>query len=124
MIKEIRNNPTALGYCNLNFVYDVNTNLPGLNLQILPIDVNGDGRIDNREKAIKEFDNFRRAVCIGKYPRDLCRTLYVFSREKPTEEASRLFLRWILKDGQQMVEDAGYSKLTSVARDHALKELD
>jgi len=123
MIKGIQNTPFSIGYCNLIYVYDIKTNYQVPGIQVLPLDLNKNGRIDYIEKVNEEFNEFRRAICIGKYSNDLCRYLYIVSKEKPTDEAIVEFLKWILTVGQETVETNGYAKLTGVAVKNALSEL-
>ena len=124
MIKEIRNNPFSIGYCNLIYAFDIKTCNQVSGIQVLPLDLNKNGRIDYKEKVPDEFCKFRRAVCIGKYSNDLCRTLYIVSKTKPIDKVTVEFLKWILTQGQHMVEKNGYAKLSGLALENALIKLE
>jgi ABC-type phosphate transport system substrate-binding protein len=64
-----------------------------------------------REEFHDKFSKFIRLVCIGKYTGDLCITLYIVSNGKPIDDATVAFLTWVLREGQQIIEENGYARL-------------
>ena len=122
MIKGINKTPFSIGYCNLIYAYDIKTNYQVPGIQVLPLDLNKNGRVDYIEKVNEEFNEFRRAICIGKYSNDLCRNLYIISKDKPKDEATLEFLKWILTEGQEIVEANGYAKLTGLGVKNAFSK--
>jgi glycine cleavage system H lipoate-binding protein len=81
------------------------------NIQIVPIDRNGNGQIDYMENIYENLQTFSRGVWIGKFPKDLSVNIYALAPEKPQGENERAFLNWILKDGQQLLTVNGHSDL-------------
>ncbi len=114
LISAIQKDIYAIGFCKLTDVRDASTNNTIEGIKLLPIDKNKNGRIDNFENIYANLSDFTRGVWIGKYPYDLCGSIYAASSTKPTDKNTLAFLTWILADGQQFLNQNGYSDLASV----------
>ena len=114
LILAVQKDIYAIGFCKLTDVRDASTNNTIEGIKLLPIDKNKNGRIDNFENIYANLSDFTRGVWIGKYPHDLCGSIYAASAAKPTDENTLAFLTWILADGQQFLNQNGYSDLASV----------
>jgi len=104
----VRKNTGGIGYNNLGFVYENQSRklYPGIN--IIPIDLNENGKIDPDEDFYGTIDGVIKAINDGKYPSPPARELYLVSNGKPVNPLVINFLRWILADGQKFVNEAGY----------------
>jgi glycine cleavage system H lipoate-binding protein len=115
MISAIQKDPDALGFCKL-----VDLMAPGnqllADIKLVPIDKNGNGKIDFMEDIYDNMQDFSRGVWIGKYPKALCGNIYAVSAIKPGNDAEVAFLRWVVSDGQQYLSMNGYSDLVSSER--------
>jgi len=107
----VRNNNYGIGYNNLNFVFDMQTRKPYQGLSVIPIDLNGNGKIDKEEDFYHSLDEVMNAINTGQYPSPPARALYFVSAGKPTSKLAIAFLQWILTDGQKYVGEAGYVTL-------------
>jgi len=122
LAEAVKRDVYGVGYNNLNYAYDAKTGLPVAGIQIIPIDVNENGKIDpaedisTKEKAIK-------AVTSGVYPSPPARDLYLITKEN-FKEPSKTFVKWILTDGQKYVSEVGYIKITPKQINESLKKLD
>ena len=122
LAEAVKRDVYGVGYNNLNYAYDAKTGLPVAGIQIIPIDVNENGKIDpnedlsTKEKAIK-------AVTSGVYPSPPARDLYIITKEN-FKEPSKTFVKWILTDGQKYVSEVGYIKITLKQINESLKKLD
>lgn len=114
LISAIQKDVNAIGFCRLTDVRDATTNEIQQNMKLLPIDKNRNGRIDNFENIYSSLDAFTRGVWIGKYPTALCGNIYATAFSKPTDQHAVAFLSWIITDGQQYLNQNGYSDLASV----------
>ena len=123
LISAIQKDIYAVGFCKLKDIRKVNTNEWIENINLLPIDKNENGRIDNFENIYNNADAFARGVWIGKYPSTLCSNIYAVSAKKPTDKSTLQFLTWILSDGGQFLNANGYSDLASVERQSNINEL-
>jgi phosphate transport system substrate-binding protein len=104
----VRKNMESIGFNNLNFVYDIQTRMKYQGLEIIPIDVNENGKIDPQENFYLHLDSVMSAINDGRYPSPPARDLYLVSAGKPQNKVVQAFLKWVLTDGQKFVNEAGY----------------
>ena len=120
--EAVRQDSLGIGYNNVGFAYDPATGEPIAGLAIVPIDANNDGVIGDDERFYATRDEFTAAVAAGKYPFPPARVLYLVTKGAPGV-AINDFYRWVLTDGQQYVQPAGYVVLTQERIDEALATL-
>jgi glycine cleavage system H lipoate-binding protein/ABC-type phosphate transport system substrate-binding protein len=103
--------PNALGICRLSDVLDMNKHelLPGLSL--LPVDKNGNGKLEGYENIYANLKDFMHGVWIGKYPGVLTTNIYAVAPAKPENESEIAFMKWIVEDGQQYLNQNGFFEL-------------
>ena len=118
VIAAVQKNVFAIGFCRLN---DLKA-LPE-NIKLLPIDKNGNDRIDNFEKIYGNVSEFNQGVWIGKYPAALSKNIYAVANLKPSTQNELDFLTWILADGQNELKSNGYCVLTSSEKQSNLAAL-
>ena len=104
----VRRNIGGIGYNNLNFIYDQNSRKPYTGIEVIPIDLNNNGKIDPDENFYGSLDEIMKAINDGKYPSPPARDLYLVSKGKPADKLVVAFLQWILTEGQKYVPEAGY----------------
>lgn len=110
--EAVRQDVLGIGYNNVGFTYDPATGKPIDGLVVVPIDLNGDGKITSDEDFYATRDEFTAAVADGRYPFPPARVLYLVTKGEPNP-AIKEFFRWVLGYGQQYVKPAGYVALTS-----------
>jgi phosphate transport system substrate-binding protein len=104
----VRRNVEGIGFNNLGFVYEMQTRKIYQGLDVIPLDLNENGKIDPDENFYGSMDGVMKAINDGKYPSPPARDLYLVSRGKPDNMLVKVFLKWILSDGQKYVNEAGY----------------
>jgi phosphate transport system substrate-binding protein len=119
--EAVRRDPAGIGYNNLNYAYDMRSGKPVAGLQIVPIDVNENGKIDTDERLATKQDAVK-AVLSGRYPSPPARALYIVTKGK-FKGTANVFVKWILSDGQRYAEDVGYVKMSPAQIKEALKKL-
>lgn len=124
MISAIQKDPNALGFCKLIQIIDPNNQSIIENIKLVPIDKNGNGKIDYIEDIYDNLQSFSRGVWIGKYPNALSGNIYSVISGQPTNEAEVAFLKWVLTDGQQYLSTNGYSDLLYSERQTQLEKFD
>jgi len=112
----------GLGYNNLNYAYDANTGKPVSGLMVVPIDINGNGKLDKNESFYATRAGVKRAIADGVYPSPPARDLNLLTKGKP-KGLMRDFLLWILRDGQKYVDQAGYIELPKQKLTAAIKKV-
>jgi phosphate transport system substrate-binding protein len=108
----VRREPLAIGFNNVNFAYDPKTKKPIEGLAILPLDQNGNGKIDPEENVYATRDQICAAIADGKYPSPPARDLYFVTKGVPASNVVKTFLRWVLTKGQAFVPETGYINLS------------
>jgi phosphate transport system substrate-binding protein len=107
----VKNDILGLGYNNIVYLFDAQTGRKNAGIEILPIDLNANGKIDSAENFYHTIDRLTDAIKEGKYPSPPARHLYLVTNGKPEKTAVINFLKWILTSGQKYIEEAGYVKL-------------
>ena len=111
MIQSIQKDLYAIGFCNLAQVTNKEGNRLQTGLMLVPIDRNGNGKLDYMEDIYDNMQSFNRGVWIGKYPKALSSNIYTVSAIRPTEKLEVEFLKWVITDGQKFLGENGYSDL-------------
>ena len=119
LAEAVRQDPLGVGYNNIGFSYDQTTGRPLDGLQIIPIDLNGNGQIDPDEDFYTTRDELTAAIAAQIYPYPPARALYLVTKGEPNPAIAD-FYRWILTDGQAFVADAGYVALPAERLQEAL----
>lgn len=121
ILDSILKDPLGIGYGNLNSIFDLSsgTLVPGI--VIPPIDINENGVADPEEVYTVKEDAFG-AVANGTYPSPPARFENLATLGKP-EGLELAFIEWILTDGQQYLESAGFVPLTPEQQAESLAKL-
>jgi phosphate transport system substrate-binding protein len=110
--EAVRKDVYGVGYNNINFVYDRTTRKPVNGISIIPLDINGNGRIDKSEDFYLTREDLTRAIAKGDFPSPPARKLYFVMKGGPEKKALKDFLTYVFTEGQAHVNDAGYILLT------------
>ena len=108
----VKNDRLGFGYNNVAYIYDISSRKKYKNLEVLPIDLDGNGRITPEEDFYETLDSVMEAIRNERYPSPPARELYFVAHGKPEKEPVIRFIEWILTEGQQYLKEAGYVKLS------------
>ncbi|MBN2173546.1 MAG: PstS family phosphate ABC transporter substrate-binding protein [Bacteroidales bacterium] len=108
MADAVKRDRFGIGYNNVIYVYDLKTRKCYEGLEVIPIDLNDNRKIDEDENFYSTIDEIMMAIGDEKYPSPPARDLYFVANGKPKNMATLLFLNWVLSGGQNLVNDAGY----------------
>jgi phosphate transport system substrate-binding protein len=111
LAEAVRQDVLGVGYNNIGFAYDPTTLEPLEGLEILPLDLNGDGQISEDEDFYGTRDELTAAIADGRFPFPPARVLYLVTKGEPSEVVSD-FYHYILTEGQTLVSNAGYVSLS------------
>jgi phosphate transport system substrate-binding protein len=120
----VKKDKGGIGYNNTLFVYDNVSGKKNPGIEVVPIDVNGNGKIDADENVYADLNTFLEAVNTGKFPAPPARDLYFITKGKTSNKAILEFFKWVLTDGQTMVREAGYVPLPADVINEQLKKLE
>lgn len=112
----------AIGFNNLNYAFDVSTGRPVAGLRILPIDTNGNGKVDPQEDFYDSKDAVLKAIQDGRYPSPPARELNFVCRGAPSGVTAE-FIKWVLTEGQKECVASGYVPLPAQKAGQALRKL-
>jgi phosphate transport system substrate-binding protein len=121
--EAVRKDKLGIGYNNLNFAYDLNTRKPVEGIEIIPIDINGNGKIDPEENFYGTLDELTNAIGSGKYPEPPAKDLHFVTKGKPTGIVQD-FIKWTLTDGQKYIPESGYVVLPQDKINDGLKKVE
>ncbi|GET22838.1 PstS family phosphate ABC transporter substrate-binding protein [Prolixibacter denitrificans] len=113
----------GVGYNNTIYLYNVKTGRKNPGIEVIPIDVNGNGTIDANENFYDTFNQVLEAIGNGAYPSPPARDLYLVAKGKPQKQATLDFLKWIVTKGQVFVSEAGYVPLPKEVLDEQVTKL-
>jgi phosphate transport system substrate-binding protein len=122
LAEAVRQDPLGIGYNNLNFAYDANTGKPVAGLQVVPLDLNENRQIDPEESFYDSKANLMKAIIEGRYPSPPSRALNLVTRGKP-EGLVKIFIEWVMTEGQQYLEEVGYIQVSQEQLDEGLSKL-
>jgi phosphate transport system substrate-binding protein len=112
LAEAVRRDPLGIGFNNINYAYDAKTLKPLPGIAILPIDLDGSGKIEPAESVYRDRDAITAAIAQGTYPSPPARDLYLVSKGRPQAPLLVEFLRWVLDEGQKYVAETGYIGLS------------
>lgn len=124
MADAIRKDKNSIGYNNIIYIYDINTKKKHEGLEVVPVDINENGVVDETENFYETIDDIDKAIKQRKYPSPPARDLYFVSKGKPVNKATSDFLKWILLEGQKFVKEGGYVELQKESISSELKKLE
>jgi phosphate transport system substrate-binding protein len=111
LAEAVRRDPLGIGFNNINFAYDARTLKPVEGIAIVPIDLDGNGGIEDAERFYATRDDITGAIARNVYPSPPARDLYLVAKGRPASRTAVEFLRWVLTDGQTYVPETGYIRL-------------
>ena len=108
----VQKDNVGIGFNNIAYVYDQNTKKPFAGILPAPIDVNGNGVVDEAEDFYDTTQSLILAIREGRYPSPPARDLYMVTKGKPEDVALVAFLRYALTEGQKFAAETGYIDLS------------
>jgi phosphate transport system substrate-binding protein len=121
MVDTVVKDALGIGYGNLNSVFDMTSGSLITGILVPPIDINANGQVDAGESYKVKGDIFS-AVSNGTFPEPPARFEFLATKGKPSGLV-QAFIEWILTDGQQYLESAGYVPLTAEQQTESLNKL-
>lgn len=123
MADAVKSDINGIGYNNIIYIYDINTREKHPGLEVIPIDLNANGKIDDDERFYDSLDHIMNAIKNERYPAPPARELYFVAKAKPDRTEVSEFLQWIITQGQEFVNEGGYVRLTDEKLQNGLQKL-
>lgn len=123
LAQAVKKDVTGIGFNNLAYLYDLKTRKQVDGVHALPIDVNGNGKIDATENFYDTIDHLTDAIADGRYPAPPARNLGFLFKGKPKKPELVEFVKYVLTDGQKFVDENGYIVLSKQKLAEELKKV-
>jgi phosphate transport system substrate-binding protein len=114
----------GIAYNNAIYAYNIKTGEKNTGMEVVPIDIDGNGIINESEDFYNSHESLLNAIADGIYPSPPARELYFVSKGKPEKKAILEFIRWTLTEGQQYIKEAGYVPIDKDKISRYLEKLD
>ena len=124
LAQAVKKDVTGIGYNNLAYLYDLKTRKQVAGVRALPIDVNGNGKIDADENFYDSIDDLTLAIAEGRYPSPPARNLGFLFKGKPKKKELVEFVKYVLTSGQQFIDENGYIALSKAKLQEELKKVE
>ncbi len=119
----VQRDKIGIGFNNIAYAYDINSKKPYRHIAVMPLDLDGNGRIDPEEDFYSTSTELNAAIADGRYPAPPARNLFLVANgvhEKPEVLA---FLEFILTDGQEYAPEVGFIGLSTELLEEELTKL-
>jgi phosphate transport system substrate-binding protein len=120
LLTAVKLDANGVSYNNLGFIYDVKTRKVVNDIAIIPIDLNGNGTVDDSEKIYNTLDevvSFCEKTNHAKIPIENVNVIY--SKQNKNEVVIE-FLKWVLNYGQVFNHEFGFLNLSETTADDQL----
>lgn len=104
----VQRDKVGIGFNNIAYAYDITSKKPYNNIAVMPLDLNGNGKIDPEENFYATSTELNKAIAEGRYPSPPARNLYLVARGVPDKVEVIAFLEYILTAGQKFASEVGY----------------
>ena len=111
LVKALLNDPNGVTYLPLTLAYDHQTRKPNQGISVLPVDLNGNGRVNDEEKFYADLDKVieqlesKQADELKNIPIEY---LHLSVDKQTTSPESVAFLKWVSENGQRYLHEFGY----------------
>ena len=107
----VQRDKVGIGFNNIAYAYDITSKKPYNNIAVMPLDLNGNGKIDPEENFYATSTELNKAIAEGKFPSPSARNLYLVARGVPEKVEVVAFLEYVLTEGQKFASEVGYVEL-------------
>jgi ABC-type phosphate transport system substrate-binding protein len=123
ILEMVADEPYSLSFCSANHAYHCKKENKQPNLRIIPVDLDGNNKVDEKEKFYTRLDDLQRAQYLGIYPNELCREMVILSQQKPNQQHTIAFIDYLLHEGQRIAVDNGFARISNSQADNIMQQL-
>ncbi len=119
----VQRDKIGIGFNNIAYAYDINSKKPYRHIAVMPLDLDGNGRIDPEEDFYSTSTELNAAIADGRYPAPPARNLFLVANGVPEKPEVLAFLEFILTDGQEYAPEVGFIGLSTELLEEELTKL-
>ena len=101
LLQAVKINETAISHNSLGIIYNLRTRKPNDSIAVVPIDLNGNGKVDPNEKIYSTVDEVVAFVEKTNHPKIPVENINVIFSKTVNHKAVISFLEWVIKNGNQ-----------------------
>ena len=106
LLQNVLNDSLGVAYNNLGFVYDLQTRKQKPGIKVVPVDLNGNGKIDSDENFYDNLDQLIQKLETGHIDLPpVGKQVFIYKEDKPEVTA---FVNWVQTKGQQYNHSVGF----------------
>ncbi|MBO9204266.1 MULTISPECIES: hypothetical protein [Niastella] len=106
LLQNVLNDSLGLAYNNLGFVYDLQTRRQKQGIRVVPVDLNGNGKIDKDESFYDNLDQLIQKLETSHIDLPpVGKMIFVYKEDKPEVKD---FVNWVQTKGQQYNHALGF----------------
>ena len=113
ILKALLRDTTAVSYLPVSLIYDRDTKRSIEGISVLPVDLNGNGRVNDEEKFYNDLPTVVQRL-ENTSPKDLNNVpigyLHFSVVGKSASADAVTFIKWVIENGQKNLNDYGYLK--------------
>ncbi len=88
----VQRDKIGIGFNNIAYAYDINSKKPYRHIAVMPLDLDGNGRIDPEEDFYSTSTELNAAIADGRYPAPPARNLFLVANGVPEKPEVLAFL--------------------------------
>lgn len=123
LAEAVKTDLLSIGYNNVNYAYDMESGRAVEGVSAVPLDVDGNGLVDQDEDFYDERGKIITAIRDGTYPSPPARDLYLVTKDG-FRGATLDFVKWVITEGQGYAEASGYVSVSEAAARDELAKLE
>lgn len=113
LLAAVKKDTGGISYNNLGFLYNLSTRRPVDSIAIIPIDLNGNGRIDSDEDFYSSLDQVIDFVERTHHPKIPLEDVHVLWRNNGQDKNIADFLQWAITKGQTYDHAYGFITISN-----------
>lgn len=93
LAQVVKQDKFAIGFNNIAYVYDKNTGKTSPGIAVIPIDIDGNGKITPEENFYGTLNQLMEGISKGIFPHPPARPLYFVTKGEPTSQTIKTFFK-------------------------------
>jgi glycine cleavage system H lipoate-binding protein len=124
VVERVKMEKNAVGFCTLNQLLEMERTGTELDVLMIPVDLNNNGKLDHFEQIYGSVEELARGIWIGKYSGTLYSRIFAVTSLEATSGEGMNMIRWMLGEGQEILASGGYAPLMEREREVILASLE